>query len=53
MASTLKSVKRIGDAEAPSIIAAAVLSGYRAGMDLGKDIDQAKIYGKREHPNFD
>ena len=52
-ASTLKSVKRIGDAEAPSIIAAAVLSGYRAGMDLGKDIDQAKIYGKREHPNFD
>ncbi len=48
----IKSVVRIGDAEAPSIIAAAVHSGYRAAMDLGKDIDLAERYGKREHPTF-
>jgi dimethylamine/trimethylamine dehydrogenase len=49
----IKSVVRIGDAEAPSIIAAAVHSGYRAAMDLGKEIDLAEKYGKREHPSFD
>jgi dimethylamine/trimethylamine dehydrogenase len=48
----IKSVVRIGDAEAPSIIAAAVHSGYRAAMDLGKDVDLAKRYGKREHPTL-
>ena len=43
------SLIRIGDAEAPNIIAAAVQSGYRAAMDLGEDIDLAKKYGRREH----
>ena len=46
----IRSVKRIGDAEAPGIVAAAVHSGYRAAMDLGQDVDLAKVYGKREHP---
>ncbi|MEX0301315.1 MAG: NADH:flavin oxidoreductase, partial [Leisingera sp.] len=45
----IKSVARIGDAEAPHIIAAAVQSGYRAAMDLGQDVDLAKKYGRREH----
>lgn len=45
----LKSVIRIGDAEAPSTIAAAVHAGYRAGMDLGRAIDLAQTYGRREH----
>lgn len=48
--SGIRSVKRIGDAEAPGIVAAAVHSGYRAAMDLGQDVDLAKVYGKREHP---
>jgi dimethylamine/trimethylamine dehydrogenase len=48
----IKSVVRIGDAEAPSIIAAAVHSGYRAAMDLGNDVDLAERYGKREHPSL-
>ena len=51
-AAGIKTVTRIGDAEAPSIIAAAVYSGYRAAMDLGQSIDLAKRYGKREHPAF-
>ena len=46
----IQSVSRIGDAEAPSIIAAAVHSGYRAAIDLGQDIDLAQRYGRREHP---
>ena len=46
----LHSVTRIGDAEAPSIIAAAIHSGYRAAVDLGQDIDLAQRYGRREHP---
>ncbi|MFW8595289.1 NAD(P)-binding protein [Cribrihabitans neustonicus] len=45
----IKSLIRIGDAEAPHIIAAAVQSGYRAAMDLGQDVDLAKKYGRREH----
>ncbi len=49
----IQSVTRIGDAEAPSIIAAAVYSGHRAAMDLGKSIDLAARYGKREHPRLD
>ncbi|MDP5085206.1 MAG: FAD-dependent oxidoreductase [Yoonia sp.] len=49
----ITSVTRIGDAEAPSIIAAAVYAGYRAAMELGKDSDQCARYGKREHPKLD
>ncbi len=45
----IKSVARIGDAEAPHLIAAAVQSGYRAAMDLGQNIDIAEKYGRREH----
>lgn len=45
----IKSVIRIGDAEAPHIIAAAVHSGYRAAMDLGQEVDLATKYGRREH----
>ena len=48
----IQSVVRIGDAEAPSIIAAAVHSGYRAAIDLGKEIDLAEKYGKREHSTY-
>ncbi|WP_299351511.1 FAD-dependent oxidoreductase [uncultured Shimia sp.] len=47
--SGLKSLARIGDAEAPNTIAAAVHAGYRAGMDLGREVDLAKVYGRREH----
>ena len=46
----IKSVRRIGDAEAPSIIAAAVHGGYRAAVELGQNIDLADKYGKREQP---
>ncbi|MBT4871694.1 MAG: hypothetical protein HON39_03520, partial [Marinovum sp.] len=49
-AAGIQSVARIGDAEAPSIIAAAIHSGYRAAIDLGQDIDLAQCYGRREHP---
>jgi dimethylamine/trimethylamine dehydrogenase len=48
----IKSLVRIGDAEAPSLIAMAVHSGYRAAMDLGQDIDLAARYGRREHPTL-
>ena len=46
----VQSLIRIGDAEAPHIIAAAVQSGYHAAMDLGEEVDIAKKYGRREHP---
>jgi hypothetical protein len=36
----------------PSLSLATVHSGYRAAMDLGKDVDLAERYGKREHPKF-
>ena len=32
-------VRRIGDAEAPNTIAAAVYAGYRAGVELGQTVD--------------
>lgn len=44
----IRSVRRIGDAEAPNTIAAAVYSGYRAAMELGRETDLAKVYGRRE-----
>jgi len=49
---SIQSIARIGDAEAPSIIAAAVHAGYRAGMDLGETVDLAARYGRREHPKL-
>lgn len=36
-----KSVQRIGDAEAPAIIAAAVYAGHKYARELDCDIDQA------------
>ncbi|MGB1156045.1 MAG: FAD-dependent oxidoreductase [Alphaproteobacteria bacterium] len=47
---SIQTVNRIGDAEAPNTIAAAVYSGYRAGVEIGQDIDLAKTFGRREHP---
>jgi len=48
----IQSITRIGDAEAPSIIAAAVHAGYRAAMELGEQVDLAARYGRREHPRI-
>lgn len=48
-AGEIRSVRRIGDAEAPGTIAAAVYSGHRAAMELGCDVDLAGRYGRREH----
>ena len=47
---TIQTFARIGDADAPSTIAAAVYSGYRAGVELGQTVDLAKVFGRREHP---
>ncbi|APE43227.1 NADH:flavin oxidoreductase [Sulfitobacter alexandrii] len=44
----LQSISLIGDAEAPGLIAAAVYSGHRAGMELGETVDLAARYGRRE-----
>ena len=44
-----RSVTRIGDAEAPGTIAAAVYSGHRYGMALETDFDLTTAYSKREH----
>lgn len=49
-AAAVKSFARIGDADAPNTIAAAVYAGYRAGVELGKTLDLAQVFGRREHP---
>ncbi|MCB1312898.1 MAG: FAD-dependent oxidoreductase [Sedimentitalea sp.] len=49
-AAGIRSVQRIGDAEAPSLIAAAVYSGYRAAMALGETGDPDARHARREHP---
>ncbi|MGA0236091.1 MAG: FAD-dependent oxidoreductase, partial [Alphaproteobacteria bacterium] len=49
-AAAVRSFARIGDANAPNTIAAAVYAGYRAGVELGKSVDLAEVYGRREHP---
>lgn len=46
----IRSLRRIGDAEAPSIIAAAVHGGYRAAMELGEGPVPDGRYGRRERP---
>jgi len=48
----LKTVEKVGDANAPSLIAAAVYSGYRAAIELGQTLDDAQIYGKKEQPGL-
>ena len=48
----LKTVEKVGDANAPSLIAAAVYSGYRAAIELGQTLDDAQIYGKKELPGL-
>ena len=48
----MKTLLRIGDADAASTIAAAVYSGYRAAMDLGRNTDPAQTHGRREHPTL-
>ncbi len=50
-AAGIRSVRRIGDCEAPSLIAGAVYSGYRAAMELGDatgDADALQV--RREQP---
>ena len=49
-AGSIQTITRIGDAEAPNTIAAAVYSGYRAGVELGQTVDLARVFGRREHP---
>jgi dimethylamine/trimethylamine dehydrogenase len=46
----IRKVIRIGDAEAPSIIAAAVHSGYRTAIEVDNPSSQALNFSKREHP---
>jgi dimethylamine/trimethylamine dehydrogenase len=46
----IETLRRIGDAEAPGIIASAVWSGHRAGMEFGEKVDLADQYGRREQP---
>ena len=41
---------KIGDAEAPSIIAAAVHSGYRSAIEIDNPASKALNFAKREHP---
>jgi dimethylamine/trimethylamine dehydrogenase len=46
----IRKVIRIGDAEAPSIIAAAVHSGYRSAIEVDDPSSQSLNFSKREHP---
>ena len=46
----LTSLRRIGDCEAPSILAAAVHSGYRAAIEFGTQDWSAAYAAKRERP---
>ncbi len=46
----LQKVIKIGDAEAPSIIAAAVHSGYRSAIEVDNPASDALNFSKREHP---
>ncbi len=46
----IRSITRIGDAEAPGTIASAVYSGHRYAMALESDFDLTTAYSKREHP---
>jgi dimethylamine/trimethylamine dehydrogenase len=46
-------VRRIGDCEAPSLIAAAVYSGHAAAMALGEPEDGDAVLARRELPALD
>tara|TARA_Y100001958_G_C21231911_1_gene557741 strand:- start:1660 stop:2625 length:966 start_codon:yes stop_codon:yes gene_type:complete len=46
----VQKVIKIGDAEAPSIIAAAVYSGYRSAIEIDNPFSEALNFSKREHP---
>jgi dimethylamine/trimethylamine dehydrogenase len=46
----VQKVIKIGDAEAPSIIAAAVHSGYRSAIEVDNPASDALNFSKREHP---
>ncbi|MBY8975203.1 hypothetical protein KHP62_05250 [Rhodobacteraceae bacterium NNCM2] len=46
----LTTLRRTGDCEAPSLIAGAVYGGYRAGIELGEEIDEGVAYARREQP---
>ena len=46
----VQKVIKIGDAEAPSIIAAAVHSGYRSALEVDNPASDALNFSKREHP---
>ena len=45
-----KSLRRIGDVEAASTIAAAVYSGHRAAMEMLNGVDSTITHARREHP---
>ncbi|MBW7920791.1 MAG: FAD-dependent oxidoreductase [Rubellimicrobium sp.] len=49
-AGPVRSLRRIGDAEAPNTIAAAVHAGYRAAMDTGETTAPGSRHGRREQP---
>ena len=48
--SLFKSVRRIGDVDAASTIAAAVYSGHRAVMEMLTGADSTVTHARREHP---
>ena len=45
-----KSLRRIGDVDAASTIAAAVYSGHRAAMEMLNGVDSTITHTRREHP---
>lgn len=49
-AAGIETLARIGDTEAPSIIAEAVYAGYHAAAELGEAIDPDQRYARRERP---
>ncbi len=46
---SIRSINKIGDAEAPGTIATAVYSGHRYAMTLESDFDLTSAYSKREN----
>ena len=43
------SIIKIGDADAPSHIAAAIYSGYRSAVECGEKFSSSEFYGRREN----
>ena len=46
----LKTLRRIGDVDAASTIAAAVYSGHLAAMEMLNGTDSTLTHARREHP---